>query len=103
MSESRQREQWTAHLKDEASARLEQQAAAGPDHRPVAGPLPFSAENLEQATRSAILQERDRCARLADAWTDHDRLLEVLPDLSDEQRDAVATAVRALAAEIRAG
>lgn len=103
MSDLQQRQQWAEHLEDEAGARLEQQAAAGPDHGPVAGPLPFSADDLEQAHRGAIAHERERCARLAESWVEGDLFVQVSPPLTEDQRRAIRETASRLAAAIRAG
>jgi hypothetical protein len=102
VNQSSQREQWAEHLNDEASARRDQQAAAGPSHRPLEGPLPFSAENLERATKAAVSAERERCAGLADGAAKEERLAAAFPQFTEAQRQAAAEALSALAADMRA-
>lgn len=101
MNQSRQREQWAEHLDDEASARKDQQAAAGPSHQPLEGPLPFSAENLEQATKAAVLAERERCARLVDGSASDEELAAAFPQFTEAQRRAAVEVLTALAADMR--
>lgn len=101
MSTDEQRKQWAEHIADEAEALQRQQRAAGGTHSPVEGPLPYTAAELETAVAAAVATERQRCAGIADAWSNDARLLQVFADFTEwELRAAVATA-RAVAGEIR--
>jgi hypothetical protein len=51
---ARKRDEWDRHNRDEAQARADQQAAAGPTHKPV--PLePYAAGGTQPAARDADL------------------------------------------------
>ena len=98
MSDPEQRRQWADHLKDEADALQEQQDAAGVTHVPLAGPLPHSADDLEE-TR---LAQRTRCAEIAHEWADPARLAAAFPGFTPAQRDAAAEGAHAIGAALRA-
>lgn len=98
-----QRKQWADHMNEEAQAREAQQQAAGRSHSPVEGPLPYSANDLDEAVAAAVDTERQRCARIAESWSAEAKLLEAFGDFTEwELRAATATA-QAVANDIRRG
>lgn len=101
MSDTEQRNEWAAHLRDEARAIAQQQLAAGSTHEPMAGPLPHSEAAMAAAAGTAERAERERCAALADAFADDAVLQRELPDATREQRDAAAAIARRIAAVLR--
>jgi len=100
MTDPRQRRQWADHLKDEAAALQAQQDSAGGTHVPQAGPLPHSADDLDQSRREARAAERDRCADIADEWADPSRIDAAFPGFTAAQREAASAAARAISAAI---
>jgi hypothetical protein len=99
----KQRDQWAEHLRDEAVAHEAQQVAAGASHTPAAGPLPFSADDMEEAVTAAVQRERERCAAIADHWGTQDALLTAFSDLTEWELRAAGEASRAIASAIRGG
>jgi hypothetical protein len=61
------RELWHRIQTDEAAALKSQQSAAGSTHRPVLGPGPHGDHGTNIAVESGVAEERERCARLAEA------------------------------------
>lgn len=102
MTDPRQRRQWADHLKDEAAALQAQQDSAGGTHVPQAGPLPHSADDLDQSRRDARAAERDRCADIAQEWADPSRIDAAFPGFTAAQREAASAAATAISAAIRA-
>jgi hypothetical protein len=88
-------------MKDEAVAQEAQQASAGDSHTPLAGPLPYSAANLDDAIRWAVHAERERCANIAAAWSLDQRLREAWPHLTQPQLDLARDVAQAVSAQIR--
>jgi hypothetical protein len=103
MSDTEQRTEWAAHLRDEARAIAKQQLSAGPSHEPQAGPLPHSQDELSIAAGAAVQAERERCAALAASFGEEAVLLRELPAATPEQRDAAAAIARRIAALLRQG
>lgn len=103
MKTRNQRDQWADHLRDEAAAREAEQAAAGGSHEPVQGPLPYSADDLEDAIAAQVRQERERCAAIAERWCAQLALQDAFPDATDAELRAAAEAARRIALAIRAG
>ena len=101
MSDTEQRTEWAAHLRDEARAIAKQQLSAGATHEPVEGPLPHSEDALTAAAGVAERAERERCAVVAASFADEAVLLRELPAASPEQRDAAAAIARRIAAVLR--
>ena len=101
MSDSEQRTEWAAHLRDEARAIARQQLSAGTTHEPVGGPLPHSQDELAAAAGAARRAERERCAALAASFGDEAVLLREFPAASREQREAAAAIARRIAAVLR--
>jgi hypothetical protein len=99
MTDSTQRKQWAEHRRDEAAALQAQQRSAGDSHSPVAGPLPFSADDLESAVRA----ERERCAVIADGWASEGRLRQAFADMTEWELRAAAEVARAVGRSIRGG
>ena len=95
--DSNQRSQWADHLRDEADARQAQQRSAGATHEPLAGPQPFSADNLEQAVGA----ERDRCAAIAEGWASEAALREAFADMTEWELRAAAEVAGAIGRSIR--
>lgn len=62
------REMWERSQTDEAAALREQQRNAGGTHSPVKGPGPYGDHGTNIAAETAVGQERERCARLAEHW-----------------------------------
>jgi hypothetical protein len=102
MSDKEQRRQWAEHLRDEADALKGQQASAGGSHRPVAGPLPHSADDLTAAVAAAVAAERERCARIAEHWGAEERIGPAFGAFSPPELRAAATVARRIAGDIRA-
>jgi hypothetical protein len=103
MSPTDQRKQWAQHIEDEARALEMQQHAAGGSHTPVAGPLPFSADELAVAVANAVAEERRRCAEVAERWSSEARLLEAFGDFTEWELRAASATARAVGSEIRSG
>ena len=61
------RELWHQIQSDEAAALKSQQSAAGSTHHPVLGPGPHGDHGINIAVESGVAEERERCARLAEA------------------------------------
>lgn len=101
MSDAGQRNEWAAHLRDEARAIAQQQLSAGATHEPRAGPLPHSEDALAAAGVAAARAERERCALLAASFAEEGVLLRELPGASREQRDAAAAMALRIAAQLR--
>jgi hypothetical protein len=97
MNDSDQRNQWADHLRDEADARQAQQRSAGATHEPLQGPLPFSADDLEQAVRA----ERERCAAIADRWASPAAVSEAFADMTEWELKAAAEVAGAIGRSIR--
>ena len=97
MSDTRQREQWAEHLRDEQTARDTQQVSAGGTHSPVIGPLPHSVSDLE----AAVLAERERCAAIADTWASDARLRQAFSDFTQWELGAATEVAHAIARAIR--
>ena len=96
-------QQWEQHNRDEATARKEQQASAGPDHGPVAGPGLYGDHATNIYVREAVLDERERCARQAAMWVSDNAALETLGATSGRDRELAKAVGNAIAAAIRAG
>ena len=103
MSDPEQRTQWADHLEDEAHAIAVQQSSAGGSHEPLAGPLPFSHNDMTDAVLQAVLAERERCAGIAMRFASDSGILEVLPEATSEQRAAAGCAAVRIADLLRAG
>jgi hypothetical protein len=101
MSTSDKRRQWAAHTKDEGEALELQKVAAGRTHSVVEGPRPYSADQLEAAIAAAVGAERQRCAEIADRWSEEARLLEAFGDFTEWELRAAAATARAVGSEIR--
>lgn len=101
MNDPEQRAQWAEHLLDEADAIAAQQVTAGGTHEPMAGPLPFTQDNMTDAIRLAAVEERARCAAVADAFTSEARLALLLPAASPAERSAAAVVARRIAQLLR--
>lgn len=101
MSTNDQRRQWADHIADEARELQVQQRAAGQTHSPTEGPLPFTADQLEDAVRAAVDAERERCAAIADAWSAQPKLLAAFGGFSEPEARAAAAAARAIGSDIR--
>jgi hypothetical protein len=101
LSTSDQRKLWAEHMEDEARALDLQQQEAGSTHSPVEGPLPYSADELNQAVAAAVAAERQRCAQIADNWTDETRLMQAFNGSTAAELRAAAAVARAVGDEIR--
>ena len=97
MNDHDQRGLWAGHLRDEAAEQRVQQESAGASHEPVNGPLPFSADNLDDAVRV----ERERCAYLAESWASEEKLRQTFADMTEWELRAAAEVARAIARGIR--
>jgi hypothetical protein len=102
MNTSEQRKQWAAHIADEAEVLQGQQQSAGESHAPLESPIPHTVEELEAAVTAAVAAERQRCAEIADRWTDEPRLLATFGDFTEWELRAASATARAVASEIRA-
>jgi hypothetical protein len=101
MSSIEQRKQWGEHMADEAKALALQQSAAGGTHSPVEGPLPHTEDDVAAAVARAVAAERQRCAAIAERWSDEAQVLGTFADFTEwELRAAVATA-RAIGNDMR--
>ncbi len=99
MSETRQRAQWAEHLKDEAVELRAQQVSAGGTHSPVAGPLPHSADALDDAVRA----ERNRCCAIASHWTSEAEVHLAFAEWTEWEVRAATEMARAILRAIREG
>lgn len=97
MRDTQQQQQWARHLADEREALRAQQADAGATHEPVAGPLPHSADDVSSATRV----ERERCAAIAEAWSDEGTLRATFADFTEWELRAATEVARTVARAIR--
>lgn len=84
------RDEWRRIQRDEDAALQRQQKDAGPSHTPVLGPGPHGDHATNIAVESSVARERERCAKLAEAW-------------AEEQPAQVAAVLRRLADAVRAG
>ncbi|MBC5766657.1 hypothetical protein [Ramlibacter albus] len=101
MNDPEQRAQWAEHLLDEADAIAAQQVTAGASHEPMAGPLPFTQDNMTDAIRLAVTEERARCAAVAEAFATEARLSHFLPAATTSERAAAAAVARRIAQLLR--
>jgi hypothetical protein len=99
MSNTRLRAQWAEHLKDEATELRAQQVSAGDTHSPVAGPLPHSADALEDA----VQVERERCFGIAARWTSEAEVHRAFADWTEWETRAAMELARVIARAIREG
>jgi hypothetical protein len=97
MAESEEK-QWERHLRDEAGVLHEQQAAAGPDVRPVAGPGPYGDHATNIYVREAVLAERERCVREARRCTTDAALRGIVGALSARDRHVAQAVADAMVA-----
>ena len=102
MNNQEQRDQWAAHLRDEAGAIAQQQVTAGATHGPVEGPLPHSLDDTAAAAHDAVLAEREQCAAVAASFAAQPRLAQLRPDATPEQLEWAAAVARHIADAIRA-
>ena len=61
-------ELWQQHSQEDAVARKIQQERAGATHHPVEGPPPYGNEQVNLLAAEIVIQERERCAKLVEAW-----------------------------------
>lgn len=101
MMDTEQRRQWAEHIKDEVDAIARQQQTAGVTHTPLERPHPYTADELAVAVGQAVAAERERCARLAESWSEESRLLGAFGDFTEWELRAGATVARAVAGQIR--
>jgi hypothetical protein len=94
--------QWEQHLRDEASVLHEQQGAAGPDVRPVAGPGPYGDHATNIYVREAVLAERERCVRQAALCATEPALAAQLGTVGARDREVAQALLVAIVAAIRA-
>lgn len=101
MSDSKQRAQWSQHLKDEAAQLQAQQASAGQDHAPVGRPLPYSANDMEGAVAAAAQAEREACASVAESWASGATVQSAFSDVTPAELRLAQDVARAIAQAIR--
>jgi hypothetical protein len=98
MDEKSSQAQWETHVRDEEHARRDQQHDAGPTHEPVGESV---GERLQAGISSGVVEERERCAKVAARWSETSTFLGVTGPLGAEAERAVQRVVRAIEAEIR--
>jgi hypothetical protein len=98
MDEKLSQAQWETHVRDEEHALKEQQRKAGPSHEPVGESV---GERLQSGISSSVVEERERCAKIAARWSETSTFLGVTGPLDAEAERAVQRVVRAIETEIR--